>query len=183
MSPKIPKQKGHYTQWEKYGLVTIASSVAYEDLMDFQSVLVKSAVLATGTSEVVSRSFGRSFKGFPLICMSSVLTCFKLCLFKAALGGFCSSEKRSIPWFVRADRDRQRYIIMWYSAFWRWSHLLVRGKWHSSHSFPEGTSVDKDDEMGRNWRQLEASQQFLVNQRVRCSDSSLKHRHIYIYME
>ena len=65
--------------------------------MDFQSVLVKSAVLATGTSEVVSRSFGRSFKGFPLICMSSVLTCFKLCLFKAALGGFCSSEKRSIP--------------------------------------------------------------------------------------
>lgn len=40
--------------------------------MDFQSVLVKSGVLATGTSEVVSRMFGRSFKGVPLICLSSV---------------------------------------------------------------------------------------------------------------
>jgi len=36
-----------------------------------------------------------------------------------------------------------------------------------------GTSVDKDDEMGRNWRQLEASQQFLVPHRVFIADGRL----------
>eukprot|EP00913_Durusdinium_trenchii_P034496 g32272.t1 len=33
-----------------------------------------------------------------------------------------------------------------------------------------GTSIEKDDEMGRNWRQIEASQQFLVPQRVFIAD-------------
>ena len=70
--------------------------------------------------------------------------------------------------------------LTWYFVRGRWGHLVCwsGGSGPLSHSWPEGTSVDKDDEMGRNWRQLEASQQLLVNQRARCSNSSLKHGHM-----
>ena len=69
--------------------------------------------------------------------------------------------------------------LTWYFVRGRWGHLVCwsGGSGLLSHSFPEGTSVDKDDEMGRNWRQLEASQQLLV-QRARCSNFSLKHGHM-----
>ncbi|CAK8992279.1 unnamed protein product [Durusdinium trenchii] len=62
--------------------------------------------------------------------------------------------------YTRAIKDRMVGLDML-----DFQALLVK-----SGVLATGTSIEKDDEMGRNWRQIEASQQFLVPQRVFIAD-------------